>query len=420
MNFGFKRPKIFYGWYLVAVCVVIILYTGGVAHFGFTAVFESIENEFGWSRAQISLAASLRGFEMGLLAPLIGLLVDRVGPRKMIFFGSFFIFMGFALLSRMTSLPMYYGAFALIAIGMSTTSGTVLLTAITNWFKEKANLATGIVVSGFGMGGILVPIITRLIASYQWRTAMFIVGTGTLFIVLPLSFLVRHKPEHYGVLPDGEPNETDSEGNTAHDIVTEVNIPARVALKNRAFWHVALSSMCHSFVLGAVVIHIMPYLGTIGIDTSTSSLIALLLPVTSIIGRLSAGKFIDKFGNRVVYTFAFVLLTLGLIIFSSVNSERVWLLIPFVLALSLGWGFSVTTRLSLQRNFFGRASFGTILGFISGIMMVGNVAGAPLAGWIYDAGGSYQSAWLGFALMTLIGTVLAVTMPPFDSVKAEY
>ncbi|MEE8419638.1 MAG: MFS transporter, partial [Dehalococcoidales bacterium] len=263
MNFNLRRPNIFYGWYLVAICVIIIMYTGGIIHFGFTAVFGSIEEEFGWSYAQISLAASLRGFEMGLMAPLIGLLVDRVGPRKLIFVGSFFIFFGFLVLSRVNSLPAFYGAFALIAIGMSTTSGTVLLTAVTNWFRVKANLATGIVVSGFGLGGLLVPVITRLIDAFQWRTAMLIAGTSTLFIVLPLSFLVRHKPEQYGSQPDGIPldREVDAPGSQTPAIVEEVNIPARIALKNRAFWHVALSSMCHSFVLGAIVIHIMPFLG---------------------------------------------------------------------------------------------------------------------------------------------------------------
>ena len=78
MELAYRRSKVFYGNYIVAAAVVIILYTGGIVHFGFTAVFEPIADEFGWSYAQVSLASSLRGFEMGLLAPLIGLLVDRV------------------------------------------------------------------------------------------------------------------------------------------------------------------------------------------------------------------------------------------------------------------------------------------------------------------------------------------------------
>ena len=88
---------------------------------------------------------------------------------------------------------------------------------------------------------------------------------------------------------------------------------------------------------------------------------------------------------------------------------------PFVVMLSLGWGFSVTTRLSLQRGYFGRANFGSILGFVSGIMMVGNISGAPLAGLAYDTWGSYQVAWYSFAGLAVIGTILAATVPSFGS-----
>ena len=84
----YGKNRIFYGWYIVGACVVITLYTGGVVHFGFTTVFEPIIDEFQWSYAQVSLASSLRGLEMGLLAPFMGFLVDRYGPRRLIFIGS--------------------------------------------------------------------------------------------------------------------------------------------------------------------------------------------------------------------------------------------------------------------------------------------------------------------------------------------
>ena len=77
MRMSWKPPKIFYGWYIVGASFLIFIYMGGVVFYGFTAIFEPIANEFHWSYAQISLAASLRGLEIGLLAPLTGILVDR-------------------------------------------------------------------------------------------------------------------------------------------------------------------------------------------------------------------------------------------------------------------------------------------------------------------------------------------------------
>jgi len=416
MNVTQERSRVFYGWYIVGASVFILLYTGGVVHFGFTAVFEPIAEEFQWSYAQISLASSLRGLEMGLLAPLVGFLVDRWGPRKLTFAGSILVCMGFLVLSQVSSLAMFYGAFALLATGMSLCGGTVLLTAVANWFRRKAGIAMGIVASGFGLGGLLVPVVTKLIDVLEWRKAMLTVGLGMLVTVLPLSFLMRHKPEQYGYQPDGEAsNNVESTGIQNLTIDTEINITAKQALRNRAFWHLAFASLCHAFVIGAVITHMMPYLSSLGIARSTSSLVALILPVTSIIGRLGSGWLGDRLGRKLVFTVSFVLMTAGVFLFGYVDIGRMWLLVPFIITLSLGWGGSVTTRITLLREYFGRGSFGIIFGFTSGIMMLGHVTGAPLAGWVFDIWGSYQGAWLGYGALTLVGAILVLTIPPFSS-----
>ena len=334
-----KRPRVFFGWYVVIACVIITLYTGGIVNFGFTAVFDPLAKEFGWSYAQISLASSLRGLEVGLLSAATGLLVDKWGPRRLILGGSVLIFLGYLLLSRVSSLPMFYAAFALIALGMSACAGPVLLTPVTHWFKKRAGLATGIVASGFGLGGTIVPLVTSLIDTFQWRMAMTIVGIGVLVICIPLAFLVRRRPEPYGYLPDGDTVDSlDAKGRGKSEAQPEVNVTVWQAMKDRSFWHVSLSSMCHSFVVGAIVTHVMPYLDSVGVVRSTASLIALLLPLCSIAGRLGSGVLSGKIGNRTVYASSFVLMTIGLLSFSALGANSMWLVFPFIVAFSLGWG----------------------------------------------------------------------------------
>jgi MFS family permease len=160
----------------------------------------------------------------------------------------------------------------------------------------------------------------------------------------------------------------------------------------------------------------MPYLSSLDIARSTSSIVASILPVASVVGRLGSGWVSDKFGRKQVFTASFILLTIGVFLFGYVSVERMWLLIPFIITLSLGWGGSVTTRITLLREYFGRSSFGTIFGFTSGVMMLGHITGAPLAGWIFDTWGSYQGAWLGFGAFTLVGAVLVLTIPSISSV----
>lgn len=407
-----KRNKLFFGWYIVGASFIITLYTGGIVHFGFTAIIEPMAEEFGWSYAKISLASSLRGFEMGLLAPVMGIFVDRLGPKKLLFIGGLTISAGFLLLSRVSSLTMLYVAFITIAMGTSTTTGTVLMTSVVNWFRRRVGLATGILASGFALGGVMVPVITRLIDNYGWRTAMDIIGIGVLFIVLPLSFLVRHKPEQYGLFPDGEKSRI-SEENKSHPGVPnpESKISPGQIVRNRIFWHIGLAAMCHSLIANAIVTHMMPYLSSVNISRSFSSMVALILPLMSIGGRLGSGWFIDRLGSKKVFAASFAFMTVGILLFSYIDSARMWLLLPFILIYAIGWGITVTTRITAIRECFGRARFGTITGFISGIMMVGNVTGAPIAGWVYDTWGSYRGAWLSFAAVALAGMIMVLTLP---------
>ena len=413
MHLNWKLSGVFYGWWIVVACFLISLSVGGLVIFGFTAFFEPIANEFGWSYTQISLAASLRGMEVGLLAPLVGLLVDRWGPRRLMFGGTILLGLGLLLVGRTTSLGMFYGAFALVAMGISCCIMIVPMTAVANWFRGKVGIATGIMACGVGFGGLLIPGVVRLIDVFGWRTAISILGLGIWIIGLPLSLVVRHRPEQYGYLPDGEQSNTVTlcEGPAPAQAV-EVDIGAKEALKSGAFWHVALAMTFPFLVVNAVIIHVMPYLSSIGIARSTSSLVATAIPVVSIGGRLGSGWLGDRFDKRRVATGCFAMICLGLLFFSYVPSIGAWLLIPFIILFSTGYGGIPTIRAALVREYFGRSKIGTINGSMMGIMALGSIGGPVAAGWIFDRWGSYSAAWLVFACIIFAGLIIIATTPP--------
>jgi len=406
------RQTLFYGWWIVVAGFIISLLTGGTVFFGFTAVFEPLANEFGWSYAQISLAASLRGLEMGLLAPIVGLVVDRWGPRRLIFGGTICVGLGLILLSRVNSLGMFYGAFILVAIGMSGMSGTVLLTAVVKWFRKKVAIATGIMVSGFAVGGVLVPVVSILIDKYQWQTAMIILGLSVWFIALPISLLVRHKPEQYGYLPDGEvskPMVLDESLSSTQS--TSNDTPVKKTGTIRVFWHIALASMFHMLVMSAVVTHVMPYLTSTGISRSTASLVASAVSLTSVGGRLGFGWLSDRLDKRILTAISFALMALGLLFFDCIGNGWMWLLLPFLVLFSTGWGGSVTMRAVILREYFSSSQFGKIYGFVIGVAMLGNIAGAPLAGWVFDKWGTYHGVWFAFAGLAVAALAIVLTIP---------
>lgn len=415
------RPaRIFYGWWIVGAAFLVAMYVGGVVFYGFTAIFEPIANDMGWSYTQVSLAASLRGLELGVLAPVTGIMTDRLGPRRLIFGGAVITALGFFLLSLTTSLATFYVAFALIAIGMSATTLTVLMTAIANWFRLKVGIASGIAMSGFGFSGLFVPLIVRLIEVYDWRTTMVILAAGMLIIVLPLSFVFRHRPEPYGYFPDGRKEVTVTPGiNATQPQTEELSIRAGHALKAVTFWRIALTFMIHAMVVSTVITHIMPYLSSIGINRSRASLVAMILPIMSVGGRLGLGWLGDKYGRRRTVAAAFAMMTVGMLFFSYAPVVGLWLLIPFLLLFGFGYGGSTATRPSMVAEYFGRANYGTILGLMVGINAIGAFVGPPLAGWVFDTWDSYQGIWLAYSGLSIVGSLLIANITRVDITRAD-
>ena len=407
MLLKFKPARIFYGWWIVGAAFVVAMYVGGVIFYGFTAIFEPIANDMGWSYAQISLAASLRGLELGLFAPITGILTDRWGPRRLIVGGAIITSAGLFLLSQTTSLAMFYGAFALISVGMSATTLTVLMTAVAKWFRRKIGIASAIAMSGYGLSGLIVPLIVKLIEVFDWRMTMAILAAGMLAIVTPLALIFRHHPEHYGYLVDGQTDVPATPGiQNAELQSTEVHFRVAQALKTATFWRIAITFMVHAMLVNSVTTHIMPYLSSIGVIRSRASLAAMALPIMSIGGRLSFGWLGDKFDRRRIVTTAFAMMTAGLLFFGYTPAVGLWLLVPFLILFGIGYGGSTGVRPSIVSEYFGRSNFGSVFGFVVGVNAIGAIIGPPLAGWVYDTWNSYQGIWFAYTGLSIVGSLL--------------
>jgi sugar phosphate permease len=395
--------KIFYGWWIVVACFLIAFYIGGVVVHGFTAFFEPIAREFGWSYTQISLAASLRGLEMGMFAPISGYLVDRFGPRRLIFWGMVTIGFGLVFVSRTNSLTMFYAAFGILALGTSACSGTVLMTAVARWFRRNVGKALGIMSSGMGASGILILFIVWLIDLYNWRTTFVILGLGTWLLAIPLSFLIRDRPEQYGYDLDGETSAEQVETPRSQD----AEVGFKEAFKSSIFWHLTLAETMRRMVLIAVITHIMPYLSSVGMSRSGAAVVATSIPLLSILGRFGFGWLGDIFDKRYVMAWSYSCTGAGLLALSYV--QEAWVIFPFLIIFPLSWG-SMALNGAIVREYFGTASFGKILGVMGGIGTIGVVIGPSVAGWTYDTLGSYHPIWLIFAATSVIPVALVLTI----------
>jgi OFA family oxalate/formate antiporter-like MFS transporter len=191
----------------------------------------------------------------------------------------------------------------------------------------------------------------------------------------------------------------------AHEIKDkELEIGLREALKMRPLLYLNISEIIRLMALLAVYTHLMPYLSSVGMPRHTAGLIAGAIPLISIIGRFGLGWLGDVFDKKYVMAMAIGLISIGLLAFSYVHVR--WAIVPVLLLFPIGHGGSMVTRGSIVREYFGRNSFGKMIGVIMGSGAVGGIIGPTLAGWVFDTVGRYQPIWLVLCGLTGLTTVL--------------
>ena len=405
--------QIYYGWWIVLASFTVAFYVAGTVFYGFTAFIEPMANEFGWSYTQISLAASLRGLEMGLLAPFVGILVDRFGSRKLIFSGILVLGFGTILLAYTQSLAMLYAAMILIAFGAGGCTSVVTLTAVANWFDKNVGKAMGVTVSGFGASGLIVPVIVWMIAAFGWRTALIILGIGMWIIGIPAALIMRNKTDEIDSTLRKAENDHSSPVSQRQAQVASFRY--KDVLKKRSFMYVSLAEMIRLIVLMAVVTHIMPYLSTLEISRMSSGLIAAAIPLLSITGRFGFGWLGDHFEKKYVMVISYSLMGLGTLALCYVQFTGIIYL--FLFMFSNGFGGITALRGALLREYYGKYNFGKLMGIMLGFGACGGIIGPTAAGWVFDRMQSYYFVWLAFSVLIGLAILLILKIEPKEALN---
>ncbi|MFH1381838.1 MAG: MFS transporter [Chloroflexota bacterium] len=377
---------------------------GGVIYYGFTAFFNPIMDEFGWSATELSFAFSLRGLESGLLAPVIGFLTDRLGVRKVTVFGWAVAGLGFILTSRAHSLWAFYGAFALLSLGGSCGISTPYV-AVANWFARKRTWVMALMSTGFAFSGAMGPVLVWLINQYGWRDALFILGIAIWVVGAPLGLVLRHRPEPYGYLPDGgrtTPTQTGSPEASTPTVTPPplTGLTTRQALATRAFWMLFIFGVLSGFVQSALNVHEMPYLVSIGISRQLAGWVILGITGFSLIGRLGFGWAGDIYDKRYLLAIGAVLQLLGTFIFAYLSHP--WMLLPFLLLYGPGYASQIPLYPAIRADLFGLKNYATIGGLVAMSWTICGIVAPLLAGWVFDVTGSYRPIWLAYAIASAV------------------
>ncbi len=417
--------RIFYGWWMVMGAAFLNFFAGGAFFYGFTTFFNPIRQTFGWSAAVTSIAFTFQRLESGILGPIAGFAVDRLGPRRLMLGGWVVVGLGYFAMSRINSLWSFYGSFLLIATGLSFGSFVVLNAAVANWFEKKRSRALALIYVGYGASGLLVPLVSLGIIELGWRETLTIIGFILWGVGLPVSLLMRHRPGQYGYLPDGAPKT---------DIVVEKAGPAtgktatktspdrkdsslsgftlKEAMRTRAFWLISFVFFFQQLGTSAIMVHIVPSLQAAKVPATLAAAAVTGMTLSSLMGRFGFGFLGDFTTKRYLIAISLSMQIVGLMVLSFADAGRLWLVIVFLLIYGPGYGGPIPLRPALQADYFGTKNFGTIMGMMAAVTMLGGLASPVVAGWIFDVTGSYQLAWRIFALASIPSIPLMLLAKP--------
>ena len=411
LSLRFRRP--FYGWWIVGAAIVCQALPSGLLQNAFGTYVVLLGRDYGWSRTTLAGAFSFMRVEEGLLGPLQGWMLDRWGPRRVMQVGMLIFGGGFFIFARIDSIAGFYGAFLTMAIGSSMAGFLSLTTAIVNWFDRKRSLAMGLALLGGAVGGLILPPVVYALDLWGWRAVANGCGVIVLALGLPVVQLIRHRPEQYGLLPDGRAPELAADGSVIDpgERVDDESFTTREAMRTRAFWLISLAHMASVLVVSVVQVHFTAHVTeSLGYSLQLAAAVVTAQTVTNLIGRPLGGWMADRTGSRFVIFLAMIGHALALLLLAYGHAR--WMVFAFALLNGLAWGVRVPVIVSMRAEYFGSRSFGSIMGMSSMVVTAAAVVAPVVAGLAFDAFGSYTLVFTVLAVLAGLGSLFLVFLPP--------
>lgn len=407
-----RRTKggIFYGWWLVGIAAIVMILSVVPFFHSMTAWFVVLERQFGWNRTQLSLAFSLSRVEGGILGPLEGLLIDRLGSRRMVLIGLTIMAGGFLMFSRVQVLWHFYAAFLTMSLGMGLGTWLPMMTVLNGWFVRRRATAMSLVLVIYRMGVVaLVPLLTWAMEDHQfgWRAVALCIAAIVILVAFPLTRLVRNTPEEYGQHPDGDRESPKTAASGVTDSLQfaeqEPEFTWREAMRTRAFWLMSFGHGCCSCVIVSIMVHLGPMLTDRGFSLQTVGWVVSAYTGIGIVSTLIGGQIGDRVPMRyAVFGFAVLQSLAVLVLVGAFNFQMVML---FAILMGAGEGRGSLTT-AIRGVYFGRRSFASIMG-MSMVPMNVLLFSAPLfAGYMFDVTGSYSIPFITIAVVSATGASL--------------
>ena len=395
-------------WIVLGAVTVCLLASTGLRA-TFAVYIKPMEAEMGWSRGALSIAAAISLLLLGAIGPFAGRLADRWGPRRIIVASMALLGVGGVALAFVHSLwQLYVTAGVVMALGAGGAALSTGSSVVARWFATHRGTAIGFAAGGMSAGQLIViPLASWIVLSQGWRVSALWLGAGLLVLVLPLAaWLIRNTPEERGLRPYGATGEVQ----TAAQVKAE-QVAGRVTVGEAAqtmpFWLLmGTFFVCGYTSVGMIGTHFIPHALEHNFTAMQASAALGVMGAMNIVGTVGSGWLCDRVGRRVplaIFYFVRGLSLIFLLYVWNVPSLHFWAAI-----FGLNYISTVPPTTTLTANIYGRFSVGELSGWIFFAHQVGAAIAAALAGWVYEATGSYGPAFMSAALMAFLATAMSL------------
>ncbi len=383
----------YYGYVIVSAASIMMMMIWGTFN-AFGVFFEPFIKEFGWTRAMTSGASALNTIIFGILCIFSASLSERLGPRWVMTLCGIILGLGYFLMAHLTrtwELYLYFGVF--VAIGMSPY--IPLLSLVPQWFTTKRGRMNAIVLSGMGLGIMIVPpIASTLISVWQWRNSYLVMAIITLIVMVSASQFLRSLPNQ--PLNGKECRPTIGLADQRNEGLT-----LRQAIRTRQFALLCLLYFSFLFCLVSITVHIVIHAIGQDIPATRAALTLSLIGGACIVGMNVMGNIADRFSNKIALEVSYSLMGLSLVWLIPSHSQ--WSFYLFSMAFGFAYGGMQVLFSPLVAELFGTRSHGVILATGALVGSIGAAIGPIVAGYIFDSFGSYTIAFIICATLAFIG-----------------
>jgi MFS family permease len=392
------HPGIFYGWFVVLAAFAVTFVGFGCAY-TFSVFVEALQRDFDASRGSVSLVFSLAGFLYFGLGIISGPLADRVGSRGLAVAGMILTGLGLAAASLARSLPEVYAAYGL-GVGLGVGCAYVpAIGAVQRWFVRRRGFASGLAVSGIGVGTLVMPpLASFLIVSLGWRGAYLALGTFAAVVGGGLALLIENDPRDRGLGPDGDPPPSGTqpkraEGNSVRD-----------AIRSGRFMSLYAACLICSFGVFVPFVHLVPYAQDHSVTPTSAVLLLGVIGVGSTAGRFFLGGLADRMGRQLSLLLMFAGMALALAVW--VIATNIWSLAAFAFVYGVFYGGWVAVLPAVVMDYFGGRNVSGIIGILYTSVAFGTLIGPSAAGFVFDLGHSYTVPILASAGANIIAAII--------------